>query len=131
MTALDFYLTLKDREELDECRGPIVYLKLNSAAANRLYTAAAEIEVEPLVRRAFITLVSEDVALFGSCMAHWTDLSSIAYAVGGQMGRPDIKLVGEIIFRKVCNILGWDHRELDNYLVSLSSGGEDTDDFVC
>lgn len=118
-TALDFYLTLKSRKEVIECRGPIVYLKLNSSVANRLSWAASTIGVEGLVTKAFITLVEDDLALFGSCMGHWTDISSIAFAIGEQTGRLDVRTVGDRVFRECCNVLGWDYRELDNYLHSL------------
>lgn len=127
-TALDFYLSFKGREYIGDCRGPIVYLKLNSVVANRLHAAAQEVELEGLVMAAFISLITEETALFGSCMAHWVDMAKIAESVGKGSDRIDFVEAGGLVFRKSCEVAGWDHRELDNYMHSLGTYDSDEEE---
>jgi len=119
-TALDFYLTLMSRNKIDDCRGPIVYLELAKPVVERIVAALSALDQERIVNNAYITrMVSNpDMALFGSCAAHWLDISSLTSIVGAKIHRSDLITIGRSLSLHLCEQAGWDHRELDNYMKS-------------
>lgn len=119
-TALDFYLTLMSRNKLEDCRGPIVYLELAKTVVERIVAALSALEQERVINNAYITrMVSNpEMALFGSCAAHWLDISSLTSIVGAQIKRNDLVSIGRSLSLHLCEQAGWDHRELDNYMRS-------------
>jgi hypothetical protein len=51
------------------------------------------------------------------------DIASIASIVGQQHQRRDLHLVANLVMTQVCATLGWDYRELSNYMASKASLG--------
>lgn len=119
-TALDFYLTLVTRTSTDQCMGPIAYLELARSVAERLMSAMEAVGKEDIIGNAYITRMvnSSNRALFGSCAAHWLDISSITSVIGAAAHRSDLVSIGRSLSLHVCEQLGWDYRELDNYMRS-------------
>jgi len=119
-TALDFYLTLSSREKMEDCRGPIVYLELAKPIVETVVAAMSAIGAEKIINNAYITrMVSNpQMALFGSCAAHWMDISSTMSVVGSHLRRSDLISIGRSLFLHMCEQVDWDSRELDNYMRS-------------
>jgi hypothetical protein len=84
-----------------------------------MMSALAQLEQEACLEEAYISRVSDETALFGSCVAHWLDITALVGELGHQLQRNDFMLVSQKIYQKVCKVAGWDWRELDNYLESM------------
>ena len=125
ITALDFYLSLTDRECQHACRGPLVYLRLNTVTAEKMLEGSAAVGMADEFSNTFISETRDGSGAFGACMAHWVDLSTSIAAVGDGMGRKDLSYVGEELFKTACRIAGWDFKEVYNYLQSYGTGVEE------
>jgi hypothetical protein len=125
ISELEFFSLLKDRESAESCCGPIVYMRIAEPAARVMLTAADAMNMQSAVESAYIARISPNVAMFGSCMAHWIDISMISNELGRQLHRHDYLMVAQQLYESACRAAGWDWKELDNFLQNLGSGEEE------
>ena len=123
ITVLDFHLSLSTRISPEDCRGPIVYLDLSEQVMDRLATAVVAIGNPKMLQDTVVGTTSRSEVRCGSCAAHWLDLASVTSIVGQNHQRKDMHFVANIIMKQVCATLGWDYRELSNYMSSKASLG--------
>lgn len=121
ITALDFHLSMSSRLSPEDCRGPLVYLDLSDEVTNRVAFALATVDKVHLLHRAVVGATDKGEARCGSCVAHWLDISAITSVVGQSLQRRDLHLVANIMMKQVCSTVGWDYRELSNFLASKAS----------
>lgn len=116
----DFYLELLKRGKQNYCCGPLAYLELNTEVVERLMYALTLVDMQAKLADAYIGMSGQDSGRFGACMGHWLDISALTSEVGTQAHRHDLEFIGEKIFRELCRTIGWDYKELDNFLQNFS-----------
>lgn len=121
-SVLDFHFTLSSRNSTLTCRGPIVYLEMNEPTARRIFDAVSSVGIEGSFASTFIATSVEDKALFGSCVAHWLDIAYTLEMLAHRQQRQDLVQVSFVMITNICDTLGWDYKELSNYLQNYSFG---------
>jgi hypothetical protein len=99
-----------------------VYLDLSEQVMDRIATAVLAIGKPEMLQDAVVGTTKTEVRC-GSCAAHWLDLAAVTSIVGQNHQRRDLHLVANIVMKQMCATLGWDYRELSNYMASKASLG--------
>jgi hypothetical protein len=124
-TVLDFYLSLSTRQVPTDCRGPLIYMDMSETATRKVAQVLTMVNQKSLISNAYIATITNTLAKFGACAAHWLDMSAITTIIGSRMHREDYAVIGHVLAVELCDQAGWDYRELDNYLRSkVTVGGE-------
>lgn len=120
ISAFEFYLALRHRQDKSMCCGPLVYLKLNTVAVETLCAALRTVDKEDLLADQFVSLMSDGDGMFGACAGHWLAIIAITSELGSRLCRHDLELTADVMFKTVCEKSDWDFREMSNFLNNFS-----------
>jgi hypothetical protein len=124
-TLLDFYLSLSERQVPTDCCGPLIYMEMPGTVVQKVAQVLSLVDKKELIANAYIASITNNSAKFGSCAAHWLDMSAITTVIGARLYRNDLSLIGHSLAVLLCEQAGWDYKELDNYLRSKVVAGWD------
>lgn len=111
-TELEFAYSLRNRT--NECRGPLVKLRLQEPALGRISSALDCFDAGHALSRA-----ADPAGGYEMCAAHWYDVSMVVGAAGEAFQNATWESLKTSIFIMTSKGAGWDYREMFNRFTSF------------
>lgn len=117
-TELEFAYSLWSRNG-NECRGPLVRLRLQGIAYEGIVAALDCVGVTDVLHAAAVKELSDKGGSFQMCACHWVDVMTVVGGMGEAHKNPVWTTLKTSLFVMVSKAADWDWRELDNRFTSF------------
>lgn len=117
-TELEYAYSLWSRTG-NECRGPLVKLRLQGIAYRGIMEALDCVEASGVLRAAAAEGLSDEGGSFQLCSCHWYDLMMVVGGMAEAHKHPVWAQLKTSLFVMISRASGWDYREVANRFTSF------------